>query len=43
MTLFVMQTCNNFCSKISNTFSFFQKNKKNTSDATLKIDLHQPL
>ena len=40
MTFFVMQTCNNFCSKISNTFSFFQKN---TSDATLKIDLHQPL
>ena len=38
MTFFVMQTCNNFCSKISNTFSFFQKNKiKNTSDKTLHI------
>lgn len=42
MTFFVMPICNNFC---SNTFSNFQKSKKkkDTSDDTLKIYLHQPL
>ena len=43
MTLFVMQTCNNFLVKLVILLAFFKKKKKKTSDATLKIDLHQPL